>query len=71
MIRTYKDERAGDIGTVCEISGKGEEIYNDFRAIIDIVYDIREIADIFIDAWDNIMEVRGIDKNNTCNKNRE
>ncbi len=70
MIRTHKEERAGDVGTVCNISGKGEEIYNDFRALIDMIYDHREIADIFIDAWDNIMEVRGIDKDNTSNKNR-
>ena len=70
MIRTHKEERAGDVGTVCDISGTEKDVYNDFRALIDLIYDHRELIDIFIDAWDNILEVRGIDKNNTSNKNR-
>ena len=70
MIRTHIEELAGDIGTVCDISGSEKDIYNDFRALIDLIYDQRELAYIFIDAWNNILEVRGIDKNNTSNKNR-
>lgn len=68
MIRTYKDNRAGDVGTVCDLSGTSTEIYNDFRALIDMIYDHKGLAEIFIDAWDNIMEVKRIDKNNTSNK---
>lgn len=71
MIKTHKEELAGDVGTVCDISGTSNDVYNDFRALIDMIYDHREIAHIFIDAWDNILEVRGIDKNNISNKSRK
>lgn len=70
MIKTHKEELAGDVGTVCDISGTSTDVYNDFRALIDMIYENKELANIFIDAWDNIMEVRGIDKDNTSNKNR-
>ena len=50
MIRTYIEELAGDVVTVCDISGTEKDVYNDFRALIDLIYDQRELADIFIDA---------------------
>lgn len=71
MIRTHIEERAGDVGTVCDISGTEFDIYNDFRALIDMIYEHRELADLFVDAWNNIIGGREIDKNNISNKSRK
>lgn len=58
MIRTCIEEIDGEEYTRCNISGSDRDIYNDFRALIDMVYDNKRVAEIFIDAWDNIMEVK-------------
>lgn len=55
--------------TKVTLKGDTNEIYNDFRALINMIYRHQVVADLFVDAWDNIMEVKGIDKNNISNKN--
>lgn len=35
MIKTYKKTVNGEKGTNCDIKGSNEEVYNDFRAILN------------------------------------
>lgn len=58
MIRTRLEIVNGEEYTRCTITGSDKVIYNDFRALLNMIYSNERVADIFIDAWDNIQEVK-------------
>ena len=50
MIKTKKEKRNGQLGTVCDINGSSADIMNDFRAILKVCIDNPALLGILSEA---------------------
>lgn len=74
MIKTYRTNENGELGTHCHIKGSRLDIYNDFLAIISVCCEDSDLIELLGEALSDmdsklkkkVEELRN-DKNNTCN----
>ena len=52
-----KIEKVGDY-TQANISGNGKELFNDCRALINAVYSNADFGEVFLNAWNSVIEER-------------
>lgn len=50
MIKTRKEKRDGQLGTVCDVKGSQADVMNDFRAILTVCIDNPELLGLLSEA---------------------